>query len=389
MSKGISRITVNRTELGNALAFAQMGQAKRPVVPVLAGIMVTVSSGTLELAAFDYETSARAKVSGEASGPGSILANGGELAAAVKSLPKGKRVQAEISITDEALVITCDGTESVVSGMGEKAASEYPGLPSMPDLSGYLDAEIFARSVRRVTACAGTDDTLPVLLCVKVTSEHGSLELAATDRYRLGVDSLHWTGPDGIAATIPAVTLAKFAAKMGKSGKVAMHFGETFAGFSDGVYSLTVRTTTGDFPKYHALMPTEHDALVTVDAAKLAAAVKRAGTIGERNSAAGFNVSDTGITVTAEAGGKVASSPVVPAAFGGPAFDAGFDPAYLAPVLSGFAGEVRIAVKLTTQQTAPDESGQRRDYLTVTRPALLTADGDTFTAVIMPVRRPS
>ena len=93
MSEG-STITVNRTELGNALAFAQMGLSKRPALPVLGGMLVTMSCGTLELAAFDYETSARAKVSGEVSGPGSILVNGAELAAAVKSLPKGKRVTA-------------------------------------------------------------------------------------------------------------------------------------------------------------------------------------------------------------------------------------------------------------------------------------------------------
>ena len=285
------------------------------------------------------------------------------------------------------MVITCDGTESVVSGMGEKAASEYPGLPSMPDLSGYLDAETFARSVRRVTACAGTDETLPVLMCVKVTSEHGALEMAATDRYRLGVDSLHWTGPDGIAVTIPAVTLAKFAAKMGKTGKVALHFGETFAGFSDGTYSLTVHTTTGQFPKYRSLIPDAHDTAVTVDAAKLAAAVKRAGTIGERNSRTGFDVSEAGITITAEVNGKVAASQVIPATVDGGEFSTGFNAAYLASVLGGFSGDVKVGLKMNSR-TRTDYAGKTTTTL-VEAPALLTADGDTFTGVIMPVRKES
>ena len=154
----VSTITVNRTELGNALTFAQLGLSRRPVVPVLCGMLVTISSGTLELAAFDYEIAARAIVGGQASGPGSILANGGELAAAVKSLPKGKRVTAELTITSDTLTIECDGTESVVSSLPR---DEYPTLPAMPELAGYLDGEMFARSVKRVSACAGTDDTLP------------------------------------------------------------------------------------------------------------------------------------------------------------------------------------------------------------------------------------
>ena len=37
----VSTITVNRTELGNALTFAQLGLSKRPAVPVLAGMLVT------------------------------------------------------------------------------------------------------------------------------------------------------------------------------------------------------------------------------------------------------------------------------------------------------------------------------------------------------------
>ena len=153
----------------------------------------------------------------------------------------------------------------------------------MPELAGYVDAEMFARSVQRVSACAGRDDTLPVLLCVKVTSDHGSLEFAATDRYRLGVDRLHWTGPDGVNATIPAVTLAKFAAKTDKHGKVALHFAEGFAGFSDETRSLITSTSKGEFPKFKSLIPSDPGTVATADAAKLEAAVKRAGAIGERN----------------------------------------------------------------------------------------------------------
>ena len=108
-----------------------------------------------------------------------------------------------------------------------------------------------------------------------------------------------------------------------------------------------------------------------------------------RNSAAGFNVSDAGITVTAEVDGKVAASQLVPATIDGPGFDAGFNAGYLSSLLSGFGGEVRIAVKVTRTESAPDEAGERHELVTVMKPAALTADGDTFTGVIMPVRKKS
>jgi len=348
-------------------------------------MLVTISCGTLELAAFDCEITARAKVSGQASGPGSILVTGSDLAATVKSLPKGKTVTAELTISDDTLVITCDGTESVVAGMGEEATKEYPQLPAMPSLSGYADAEAFARSVARVARCAGTDGTLPVLMCVKVTSGNGSLEMAATDRYRLGVDRLHWTGPDGIDATIPAVTLAKFAAKADKRGKIALHFAAGHAGFSDGVYSLITSTSKGEFPKFRQHIRTDHGTVATADAAKLEAAVARAGKIGERNSRTGFTVTNAGITVTAHVDGKVAASQVAPATVDGSEFDTGFNAGYLASVLAGFTGPVRVGLKMNTR-TRTDYAGKTRTE-TVEAPAVLTADGDTFTAVIMPIRK--
>lgn len=371
MSEG-SRITVNRMELGNALAFAQLGLSRRPVVPVLGGMRVTISCGTLELAAFDYEITARAKVSGQATAPGGILVTGAELAAAVKSLPKGRKVTARLTITDDALVIECDGITATVAGMGAEATAEYPQLPAMPEVSGYADADAFARSVARVTACAGTDDTLPALLCVQMASEDGEIVMAATDRYRLGVDRLHWTGPDGFAVStlIPAVTLAKFAAKTDKHGKVALHFAAGSAGFSDGAYSLIARTSDCEFPKYRALIrkASEDKSTVLVHAPALRAAVDRAAKLTGRGERMEFEVAEDSITVRAMRDGQVTGTQVVPAVLDGAALETGFNAGYLASVLGGIEGEALIG------------------FASATKPAQVTADG--FTAVIMPIRKP-
>ena len=356
----VSTITVNRTELGNALTFAQLGLSKRPVAPVLAGMLVTVSSGTLELAAFDYDTSARAKVSGQASGPASILVNGADLAVAVKSLPRGKKIMADLSIVPgttpagEAttlLVIECEGLQASVSSL---PMDEYPQLPKMPELSGYVDAETFARTVARVSVChAPTVDYLPVLENVSIRSEHGSLEMAATDRYRLAVDRIHWTGPDGITALADAVTLAKFAKTADKSGKIALHFSETHTGLSDGIYSLIVRNmASGDgyggraFPKYRSLMPKASDyrTTVLVVAAALESAVTRAGKMTERNMPVHLDMAEDSITVRAMRDGQVVNRQVVPAYLDGNPIEVRYNPAYLASLLAGVQGEALIGL---------------------------------------------
>ena len=368
-------ITVNRAELGKALDFASLGLSKRPVAPVMAGMLVTITPGTLELAAFDYETTARAKVSGEASGPGSALVSGAELAAVVKSLPKGRKVSAEVLVSDDGMVISCDGTESVISSLGEEAAKEYPAFPAMPELSGYVDGETFAATVARVTVCASRDGTLPVLTHVKIGSDGGTLELAATDRYRLGVDRVHWTGPDDVSALVPAAELAALGKKLGKSGKVSLHFGTHHTGFSDGAYSLIVRDLTGShgpaaFPKYKSLARDESDDVTTVlaDAAALEAAVTRAGKLAERGEPVHLGITGDGITVRVYRDGKPAGSQAVPAVLDGEPLEVRFHAPYLASVLAGVEGITQIG------------------FAGASKPAVIRGGG--FIAVVMPVRPP-
>jgi len=365
----MSTITVNRTELGKALEFAALGLSRRPAVPVLAGMLVTVSAAGLELAAFDYETAARVTVAGHGDGPGTVLVCGAELSAAVRSLPKGKNVTAELAVYDDGLIVLCDGVEATLAPLPR---DEYPQLPALPEVSGVADAEAFTRSVQRVAAAASRDDTLPVLTCVKVTGDGGSLELAATDRYRLAVDRVAWTGPDGAAALIDAATLTAFAKRADRSGKVALHFGDGFAGMSDGTHTLITRTNCGEFPKFGRLIPTADAARTTVlvIAAALESAVTRAGKMLERNEAVRLDVAEDGITVRAVRDGAVASSQLVPAALDGEALTAGFCPAYLASLLSGIGGEALLS------------------FTSAAKPLLVTsADGtDPFTAVCMPIK---
>lgn len=378
--------TISRNDLAGALTFASLGLSRRPVLPVLGGMLVTIGAAGLELAAFDYETAARVTVPCDTAGDARILANGGELTAAVKSLPKGKTVRAELTVEGGRLVIDCDGIKASVSSL---PLDEYPQLPALPEVSGVADGAAFNRSVTRVAAAAGTDDTLPVLLCVKMASDGGALELAATDRYRLAVDSLPWTGPDGVSLNVPAVTLVKFAKAADKHGKITMHVGEGHAAFSDGARTLITHTTQGEYPKFKSLIPTTSDTLVTVDAAALEAAVTRAGKMAERGIPPHFDMTGSGITVTVRSGeGEVTSQQTIPATIDGPAFDARFDAGYLSSLLKGFIpGDVRIGFKVHAYEVKDKDGNVTESGVTTSKPARLTAEDDTLTAVIMPIRR--
>jgi len=257
-------------------------------------------------------------------------------------------------------------------------------MPAMPDAGGYVDAEAFKRIVGRVAPIAGTDDTLPVLTCVSVACDRGELEMVATDRYRLAVDRVHWTGPDGPVARIPATVLARFARAADRAGKVQLAIGDGLAGLSDGVRTMTVRTNCGEFPRHKSLMraDTDHAVIVHADAAALCTAADRAAKLAGRNDPRmGFDVGARSVTVTAVRDGQPAGTQAVAADVDGDAAEYGFNAGYLASVLAGFTGPVRIGLQRKTTVNS------RGETVTTDRPAQLSADGDTFRALVMPVRR--
>lgn len=90
---------------------------------------------------------------------------------------------------------------------------------SGPRFAVTLPAGELVRAVRNVQPFAGSDVTLPVLMCVRVTlSESGSLTLVATDRYMMGrtvvevSEHLHASHSGAGAVTLPADCVKTLAA---------------------------------------------------------------------------------------------------------------------------------------------------------------------------------
>lgn len=373
------RIIVNRTELNSALTWAGKGLSRRPALPVLAGVRLEVAGGRLTISAFDYDVSATASVAGSDTKPGSILVNGATLAGIVKATPKGKTVTVTLERADtpaaeatddtpardasSALVVRCQGSTSRITALPEE---DYPALPELPPAAGVFAADAFKRSVARVAPLAGTDDTLPVLTTVRVECGAASVDMAATDRYRLGVDTLDWTAQawqdaagNGYAFQAPAKLLADFAKSTARGGKVTVHYqpatepdsdaGVSYAaplgGFSDETRTVTFRAEYSEFPRYRALMPGDPDVSALVNAETLAGAIKRAAVLAERNTPVRLTFGPDLPTVVIQAGtaGETAAEENVDVAyFGADTMTVAYNPAYLLSLLAGVTGDAQL-----------------------------------------------
>lgn len=391
------KFTVERDALAEAATWVARALPSRPVIPVLAGLLLRAEDDELTLSCFDYEVSARMRIPAEVSEPGTVLVPGRLLVEITRSLPAGRAV--EFGPDPEGMSMTCGEAAFIVATL---PAGEYPELPDVPQLAGTADGGVFAAAIGQVTPAASRDDTLPMLtaVCLELTAER--MTLAATDRYRLAVRDLEWLpspGPidqDGISVLVPARTLAD-AARMMTAGEPVRIFlrhsgdgdtdpvGDTGTiGFETGERRLTTRLLAGEFVRYRSRFPAEFGCAAELPAGPFAEAVRRVSLVAERGTPVQLSFAAGRVTVVAATQGQARARESVPADFAGGEPVIAFNPHYLLDGVVAAAGP---------DAELPAGARVRLRFTSASKPAVITqvtAEGPAeFRYLVVPQRAAS
>ena len=387
------KFTVDRDALGEAVTWVARALPTRPVLPVLAGLLLRAERegqdpnqiggngpGFLTLSCFDYEVSARMQVRAEVAEPGTFLVPGRLLVEIVRSLPAAP---VEFGDDPDGISVTCGEASFAVASL---PSAEYPELPDLPQLAGTADGGVLAAAIGQVTPAASRDDTLPMLTAVNVEFDGETMTLAATDRYRLAVRELAWSPAPGfgdqgrIALLVPAKTLSDAAKMMSAGGEVrimlrpsgdgtgaaasagggaggkaggkeasagggdvsAGHVGagriaagggagaaEAMIGFEAGDRQLTARLLAGEFVKYRSRFPEEFGCTADLPAEAFIEAVRRVALVAERGTPVQLTFAPGRVTVGAATQGQARARESLPADFTGDEPAIAFSPHYL------------------------------------------------------------
>jgi len=105
------KITCSRDELAARLGVVSRGLSTRGTVQILAGVLLQVQDGTLELAATDMELSLRTKLEANVEGDGSAVVPGRLLTDIVRLLPE-EEVVLEHRVEESTVYVTSGSSES-------------------------------------------------------------------------------------------------------------------------------------------------------------------------------------------------------------------------------------------------------------------------------------
>ena len=380
-----------REDFADAVAWVARNLPTRPMVPVLAGVLLTGSDDGLTISGFDYELSSEVRVPAEIASPGSVLVSGRLLSDITRALP-AKPI--DVGVEGTRVSLTCGSSRFSLPTM---AVEDYPTLPALPEETGVVSADLFTEAIGQVAIAAGRDDTLPMLTGIRVEIAGEKVVLAATDRFRLAVRELTWStlGADiESAVLVPAKTLSEAAKAGSDGGDVHLALGagpavgkEGLLGISSGGKRSTTRLLDAEFPKYRQLLPTEHTATATMGVGELTDAIKRVALVADRGAQVRMEFTEDSLHLSAGADDVGSAEEDLPVQFAGEPLTIAFNPTYLTDGLSSLHSE-RVTFGFTVPSRPAVLRAARDDDGDVGAAGPFPAQQSDYVYLLMPVRLP-
>ncbi|MEU3565759.1 DNA polymerase III subunit beta [Kitasatospora sp. NPDC006786] len=291
------KLRLSVQQFAAAVAHTVRAVSTRPVVPVMAGILLHTDARGLHLAASDYEVYATDTCHAEIADDGRILVPGRLLNDICARLPKGADV--DLDADDTRLTLSCRRSRFELPLL---PADEYPSLPALPPAVATVHGESWAEAVAQVAFAASTEEALAALTGVHVTLDGDELTMTATNRYRIShrrtavqpaaasvpeaKSSRKKTGGAGsgpLQVLIPAKTFGDLARAYDTDRPLTLHSDGELWGWSSTGSSFMTRLISAEFPKLGAMIP-KAVGTISAPATELTAAVQRVALVARENA---------------------------------------------------------------------------------------------------------
>lgn len=385
---------VAKDDFSNAVAWVARNLPSKVTQPVLRAMLITADDDGLEISGFDYEVSTRVRIPAEVHENGQIAVAGKLLSDIVGSLPN-KPI--ELGLQGNTVQFSCGSSRFELPLI---PLDDYPQLPTLPEVTGTINPQLFVEAVNQVAAAAGRDDTLPMLTGVHIEINGEDVQMTATDRFRLAMRTLTWEPAEPQVQAkllVPAKTLLDNARTLDPHlnvpVEIAVGAGEGIA--KDGLFGLhaetretTTRMLDADFPNVAPLLPKSHTSMASIEIAPLQEALRRVKLLTDRNAQIRMQFSEGEVVLSAGGSDNGHGEESLPCAFTGrDELIIAFNPDFLKDGLSvintdrvvfGFTEPSRPAIMIPEPEELPEAD----------------ADGNfpspktPFTYLLMPVRLP-
>lgn len=245
------KFTIDKTEASRVLGIVKSAISPRPHHQILTCVLVEASQEDQQVTFTGSDLSLFAVIKAEAS-----VSQGGKIAipanllfSIVAKQPEGE-IRIECSADSSKISILGTGRYDI-SGL---ETSDYPAIPSIPSQYVELEPSQLKSGIETTEKFTSADDTKQVLTGVRISSDSGKLEFAATDGHRLAVENVNSNCLSFGGVTVPRSGLS-LVKKILSDDPVKLFYDEDQIIFVTDKASVTVRALNGVYPAYRTLIP--------------------------------------------------------------------------------------------------------------------------------------
>ena len=348
------KFQADREVLSDAVSFLVRLLSPRPQLPQLSGVMIEATKDEVVLSIFDYEVAARVKIAAAVEAPGKVLVQARLLSEIVSKLPASS---VSLVIDETRLQVTSGSSKFSLSSM---ATTDYPDTPEFPAATGKVSASEFTSSVAKVASAASREEVTPVLTAVMIQADAKNLTMVATDRFRVAVKSLPWTGKAiDRDVLIPGRVLNEIAKTFSHEGDLELAFGETekeMIGFSSGNKTVSTATIKGKYPAVLQLFPEDTENFAVLNNQELLNATRRVALVVDREKPLRYKFSEGELSLESIGSDVADASEQIACSLKGGETLVSLRPQFLSDALAGLDAE-NVKIGFTVNPNNPNKPG--------------------------------
>jgi DNA polymerase III subunit beta len=368
------KVSILQQDLIGPLQAVTRSVGIRTTLPVLANILISTEENKIKLAATNLEIGVIKKVNAKIDTAGEITVPAKTFLEIISSLPSQ---EINLETEGEQLKISSKNFNVSLNGI---SATEFPTIPLASESSVGVSAKLLKESIPQISFAAAADEGRPVLTGILTEITKSTLEVVATDGFRLAHKkvSLQNSKGNSFKSLIPRRTLEEIVRLISEDitvedgvVEISVSENQNQVVFKIGETQLSSRLIEGNFPVWERIVPTEFKNTAIVDRSELLKALKLA-SVFARSEANIIKVEtqENKLRVTSEAKELGAQEAEVEAELGKEALIVAFNAKYLQDALGA----------VNTEKIIIEFSGNLS-------PALIKADGiEGLEYVIMPIR---
>lgn len=365
------RFSVGKNVLLKELNLLQGIVEKKSTIPILSNVLIeTVNDSTISLVATDLDVSLQTECTAESAKAGSMVLQARKLFEIVRNLP-----DAEINFAKEDndwVKVVCASSEFRIVG---QAKEHFPSTPKAEKAGVTIPATVLHGLINRTVFAITQEESRYALNGALLLFGEGRLQMVATDGHRLALaaSNLESSG-EPFKVIIPKkalIELAKLTA--GAEEDIEMSRDENHLYFEVQSRHLTSRMLAGQFPNYDLVLPKNNDKSITLNADKIAQAIRRAALMAdERSHGIKIDLANGKLSITSQSADVGEAKEMIPLEYTGDGLSIGFNAQYMLDFL-GVVGTDEVLFEFKDEQS----------------PALLRPSGEgeaDYKYVVMPMR---